>query len=42
VISQYPAATLILAALVWKQRPRPVQYLGVAMTLAAVAAISVA
>ena len=42
VISQYPAATLILAALIWKQRPRPVQYLGVAMTLAAVAAIAVA
>jgi drug/metabolite transporter (DMT)-like permease len=39
--SQYPAVTLVLAAVVWKQRPRGIQYVGVAASLAAMALISV-
>jgi drug/metabolite transporter (DMT)-like permease len=40
IVSQYPAVTIVLAALVWRQRPRGVQYLGVALTLVAVALIA--
>lgn len=39
--SQYPAVTLLLAAAVWRQRPRGMQYLGVSASLAALALISV-
>jgi drug/metabolite transporter (DMT)-like permease len=41
VASQYPVVTLILAALIWKQKPRGVQYAGVALALLAVALISI-
>jgi drug/metabolite transporter (DMT)-like permease len=41
VASQYPAVTLLLTAAVWRQRPRGVQYLGVAASLAALGLISV-
>lgn len=40
VVSQYPAVTILLAALVWRQRPRGVQYLGIGLTLVAVALIA--
>jgi drug/metabolite transporter (DMT)-like permease len=41
IVSQYPAVTILLAALVWRQRPRGVQYLGVALALAAVGLIAI-
>lgn len=41
IVSQYPAVTILLAALVWRQRPRGVQYLGVALALVAVGLIAV-
>jgi hypothetical protein len=41
IVSQYPAVTILLTALVWRQRPRGVQYLGIAMALVAVALIAV-
>lgn len=41
VASQYPAVTLILAGVVWKQRPRGIQYVGAALALVAVALITI-
>jgi len=41
VASQYPAVTLLLAARFWRQRPRGIQYLGVVLTLVAVALIAI-
>jgi len=41
VTSQYPAVTVLLAALVWRIRPRAIQYAGIAGSLAAVALIAV-
>jgi drug/metabolite transporter (DMT)-like permease len=40
IASQYPAVTIVLVALLWKQRPRGVQYLGVTLALVAVALIA--
>lgn len=40
IASQYPAATILLAALVWRQRPRGIQYLGVLLALVAVGLIA--
>ena len=40
VVSQYPAVTIALAAVFWHQRPRGVQYIGVVLTLVAVAMIA--
>lgn len=40
VASQYPAVTIALVAVFWHQRPRGVQYLGVILTLVAVALIA--
>jgi drug/metabolite transporter (DMT)-like permease len=40
VASQYPAATILLASLIWGQRPRGIQYAGVALTLLAVGLIA--
>lgn len=40
VVSQYPAVTIALVAVFWHQRPRGVQYLGVSLTLVAVAMIA--
>lgn len=40
IISQYPAVTILLVALLWKQRPRGVQYVGVALALVAVGLIA--
>lgn len=41
VASQYPAVTLILAGVVWKQRPRGIQYVGAALAFVAVALITI-
>lgn len=41
IVSQYPAVTILLAAALWQQRPRGVQYVGVALTMVAVALIAV-
>lgn len=41
VASQYPVVTLVLAALVWRQKPRGVQYVGAALALVSVALIAV-
>jgi len=41
VASQYPVVTLVLAALVWRQKPRGVQYVGAALALISVALIAV-
>ncbi len=41
VASQYPAVTLILAGILWKQRPRGIQYVGAALALVAVALITI-
>jgi drug/metabolite transporter (DMT)-like permease len=41
VASQYPAVTLGLAALIWRQRPRGIQYLGAALALVSLALIAV-
>jgi len=41
VTSQYPVVTLVLAALVWRQRPRGVQYVGAALALVSVALIAI-
>jgi drug/metabolite transporter (DMT)-like permease len=38
--SQYPAVTILLAALIWRQRPRGIQYIGVASALVAVGMIA--
>lgn len=40
VASQYPVVTLILAAVIWKQKPRGVQYIGAALALLSVALIT--
>ncbi len=40
IASQYPAVTILLVAAIWKQRPRGIQYLGVALALSAVAFIA--
>ncbi|NQV07844.1 EamA family transporter [bacterium] len=40
ISSQYPVVTIFLAAVVWRQRPRGIQYLGVAMSLFAIAMIA--
>lgn len=41
VASQYPVVTLVLAAVLWKQKPRGVQYLGAALALVSVALITI-
>lgn len=41
IASQYPVVTLLLAAVLWKQRPRGVQYLGAALALLSVALITI-
>jgi hypothetical protein len=41
VASQYPVVTLILAAVVWKQQPRGIQYVGAALALTSVALITI-
>ena len=41
VASQYPVVTLILAAVLWKQKPRGVQYVGAALALVSVALIAI-
>lgn len=41
IASQYPAVTLLLVALFWRQKPRGVQYVGAALALASVALITV-
>ena len=41
VASQYPVVTLVLAAVIWKQKPRGVQYVGAALALVAVALIAI-
>ena len=41
VASQYPVVTLVLAALVWRQKPRGVQYVGAALALVSVALIAI-
>jgi len=41
VTSQYPVVTVLLAAIVWRQRPRGIQYAGISGSLAAVAMIAV-
>jgi drug/metabolite transporter (DMT)-like permease len=40
IVSQYPVVTILLVAFLWKQRPRGVQYLGVALALVAVGLIA--
>jgi len=40
IVSQYPAVTILLVALLWKQRPRGIQYLGVTLALVAVGLIA--
>jgi uncharacterized membrane protein len=40
IVSQYPVVTILLVALLWQQRPRGVQYLGVALALVAVGLIA--
>lgn len=42
VASQYPAATVLLAAVIWRQRPVGIQYLGITLALTAVGLISAA
>ena len=41
VASQYPVVTLVLAAVLWTQKPRGVQYLGAALALVSVALITI-
>lgn len=41
VASQYPVVTLLLAAVLWKQKPRGIQYVGAALALLSVALISI-
>ena len=41
VASQYPVVTLVLAAVLWKQKPRGMQYLGAALALVSVALITI-
>jgi len=41
IVSQYPAVTILLAAALWQQRPRGIQYAGVGLTMVAVALIAV-
>ena len=41
VASQYPVVTLVLAAVVWHQKPRGVQYVGAALALVSVALIAI-
>ena len=41
VASQYPVVTLVLAAVLWKQKPRGVQYIGAALALVSVALITI-
>jgi drug/metabolite transporter (DMT)-like permease len=41
VASQYPVVTLILAAVLWKQKPRGIQYVGAALALLSVALITI-
>lgn len=41
IASQYPVVTLLLAAILWKQKPRGIQYVGAALALLSVALITV-
>lgn len=41
VASQYPVVTLVLAAVLWKQKPRGVQYVGATLALVSVALITI-
>ena len=41
VASQYPVVTLLLAAVIWKQKPRGIQYVGAALALLSVALITI-
>ena len=41
VASQYPAVTLVLAAVIWSQKPRGVQYVGAALALLSVTLITI-
>jgi drug/metabolite transporter (DMT)-like permease len=41
VASQYPVVTLVLAAVIWKQKPRGIQYVGAALALLSVALITI-
>jgi drug/metabolite transporter (DMT)-like permease len=41
IASQYPVVTLLLAAVLWKQKPRGIQYVGAVLALVSVALITI-
>ena len=40
IVSQYPAVTIVLVGVIWRQRPRGLQYAGISLALIAVAMIA--